>query len=490
VPLAQLSGITSNQLNAATWQLATNLNGGNAALASNVVTGINITNAFITNAIVTNSVFGGNGGGLTNLNANNLFSGTVPLAQLSGITSSQLNAATWQLATNLNGGNAALASNVVTGINITNAFITNAIVTNSVFGGNGGGLTNLHAATLTGANALPVGVLPANVAFLNSNETFTANTITLAGSLVLPATTDTIYSGSSTLFHSDGNDNFFAGAGAGNLTLSGNDNAGVGFYALHANTDGEYNTAVGAEALYYNTDGLYNTAVGAQALQTNDGWENTAVGGEALQSITDGSGNTALGFQAGADLTSGDFNIDIGNMGESGDGVGGDGTGVIRIGTQGNQAATYIAGIYNTTVSTGTFVMVNSSGQLGVISSSRKFKQDIQNMADASDKLLALRPVTFKYKPEIEAQGLPQFGLIAEEVEQVDPNLVVHDKDHGIYTVRYEAVNAMLLNEFLKEHRKVETQDTEIQNLKQQNESLAGRLNELEAAVKALAERK
>jgi hypothetical protein len=134
VPLTQLSGITSNQLAAATWQLATNLNGGRAALATNVVSGIAITNAFITN-----SVFAGNGGDLTNLNAAQLAGGTVPLAQLSGITSNQLNVTTWQLATNLNGGNAALATNVVSGIAITNAYITN-----SVFAGNGGGLTNLN----------------------------------------------------------------------------------------------------------------------------------------------------------------------------------------------------------------------------------------------------------------------------------------------------------------------------------------------------------
>ena len=144
VPLGQLSGITGGQLAAATWQLATNLNGGNAALASNVVSGISITNAFITN-----SVFAGNGASVTNLNANNLTSGTVPLGQLSGITGGQLAAATWQLATNLNGGNAALASNVVSGISITNAFITN-----SIFAGNGGGLTNVTAATL----AIPQGM--------------------------------------------------------------------------------------------------------------------------------------------------------------------------------------------------------------------------------------------------------------------------------------------------------------------------------------------
>ena len=149
VPLGQLSGITGGQLAAATWQLATNLNGGNAALASNVVSGISITNAFITN-----SIFAGNGASVTNLNANNLTSGTVPLGQLNGITGNQLDAAAWQQATNLNGGKAALASNVVSGIAITNAFITN-----SVFAGNGGGLTNLNASQLAGGT-VPTSVLP------------------------------------------------------------------------------------------------------------------------------------------------------------------------------------------------------------------------------------------------------------------------------------------------------------------------------------------
>ncbi len=164
VPLAQLSGITSNQLNAATWQLATNLNGGTAALASNVVSGISITNAFITN-----STFAGNGAGLTNLGASQLSSGTVPLAQLNGITSNQLNATTWQLATNLNGGTAALASNVVSGISITNAFITN-----STFAGNGAGLTNLNASQLS-SGTIALAQLPSVVVTNNNVTSVTLN---------------------------------------------------------------------------------------------------------------------------------------------------------------------------------------------------------------------------------------------------------------------------------------------------------------------------
>lgn len=169
VPLARLGGITGSQMDPVAWQLATNLDGGRAAVATNVVAGISITNAFITN-----SSFAGNGGGLTNLNASQLASGTVPLARLGGLTGNQLDVTTWQLATNLNGGNAALATNVVSGINITNAFITN-----SVFAGNGGGLTNLNASQLAGGTIplaqLPGAVVTNNGGGLNLAGTFTGN---------------------------------------------------------------------------------------------------------------------------------------------------------------------------------------------------------------------------------------------------------------------------------------------------------------------------
>jgi hypothetical protein len=136
----------------------------------------------------------------------------------------------------------------------------------------------------------------------------------------------------------------------------------------------------------------------------------------------------------------------------------------IRIGTEGTQTSTYIAGIYGATTSGGTTVFVNSSGQLGTATSSRRFKQDIQPMGDASDVLLSLHPVTFHYKSD--PDRIPQFGLVAEEVEQVNPDLIVRDKDGKPYSVRYEQVNAMLLNEFLKEHRKVEEQGSMIADLK------------------------
>ena len=271
VPLAQLAGITSNQLDAATWQLATNLNGGNAALASNVVAGIGITNAFITN-----SVFAGDGGGLTNLNANNIASGTVPLAQLAGITGNQLDAATWQLATNLNGGNAALASNVVAGIGITNAFITN-----SVFAGDGGGLTNLNASCLIGSVKFTDDV-EARRLNIGTNNTLDGQYVTVAGG------SNNIVSG----------DNATVGGGSGNKAFGVCPTVGGGNNNVAGHREGwppHYNgpwpsspvfTGATVSGGYGNTaSGNYATvAGGTNNSAVND---NTTVGG--------GSGNIASG---------------------------------------------------------------------------------------------------------------------------------------------------------------------------------------------------
>src|SRR5205823_8901335 len=179
---------------------------------------------------------------------------------------------------------------------------------------------------------------------------------------------------------------------------------------------------------------------------------NTAVGYNALAGLNGPSeSNIALGASAGASLTTGTHNIDIGNTGVAGEGQ------TIRIGETGFQAATYIAGIAGQTVGAGgATCYVDNAGKLGVFLSARRFKTDIADMGDASDTLLRLRPVTFHYKPELKATDAPQFGLIAEEVAEVNPDLVVRDAKGELSTVRYEAVNAMLLNEFLKEHRKVE----------------------------------
>jgi hypothetical protein len=282
---------------------------------------------------------------------------------------------------------------------------------------------------------------------------------------------------------------------------TGSYNTSVGVEALEFNTNGNNNTAIGTQALIFNTSGSNNVAVGSQALYGtvtgNTGSANTAIGESALNATSSGTNNIALGYQAGMVVTTGNNNIYIGNPGQSGE------SGGIRIGTTNTASGeTLIAGIWGATLpgGQGTEVFVDAGGRLGTATSSRRFKEDIKSMAGTSEALYSLRPVTFKYKSAIDPKGFPQFGLIAEEVDKVDPDLVVRDDQHHIYTVRYEAVNAMLLNEFLKQHQKVEEQTAEIKTLKEkadkveslekQNDSLAARLNELEAAVKLLAERK
>ena len=251
-----------------------------------------------------------------------------------------------------------------------------------------------------------------------------------------------------------GYDNTATGVQALNNNNAGVNNTATGFAALGNNTTGDNNTATGFSALRFNETGSQNTATGLQALQNNTtGFRNTADGNGALNNNT-GSNNIGLGFNAGANLTTGSNNIDIGNSGAGGE------SNTIRIGSA--QTRTFIKGISGAVVS-GAAVVVNAGGQLGMAPSSARFKQEIQDMDKASDVLLALRPVSFRYKPEIDPEGVPQFGLVAEEVEKVNPDLVVRDRDGKAYTVRYDAVNAMLLNEFLKEHRKVENLENDFQ---------------------------
>jgi Chaperone of endosialidase len=241
---------------------------------------------------------------------------------------------------------------------------------------------------------------------------------------------------------------------------TGFDNTAVGFYALLNNTTGYANTATGASALYSNTTGPANTADGKGALQNNTtGSLNTASGFRALFNNTSGNRNIAVGAEAGTGLTTGNENIDIGNVGSPSD----DHT--IRIGSptgrRGFLTRTYIAGISVAPVM-GSAVQVNSDGQLGTVASSQRFKEQIKPIDKASEAIFALTPVSFRYKKNLDPNSIPQFGLIAEEVEKVNPDLVARDADGKAYTVRYEAVNAMLLNEFLKEHRTVQELKKEI----------------------------
>jgi hypothetical protein len=260
-------------------------------------------------------------------------------------------------------------------------------------------------------------------------------------------------------------------------------NTATGFGALYANTTGVQNTAFGLNALASNTiagsnGSGANTGVGAFALFANTtGGANTAIGYAALGSST-GGGNIALGDLAGVDLTTGNSNIDIGNRGNATDDT------TIRIGTVGTQTATHIAGISGATVAGGVAVVVDAGGHLGTVVSSARFKDEIKSMDKASEALLALKPVTFRYKQELDPERIPQFGLVAEEVEKVNPDLVARDAKGEVYTVRYEAVNAMLLNEFLKEHRKVQELEAIVDR---QQKSFQSKLAEQDKQIEALA---
>jgi len=275
-----------------------------------------------------------------------------------------------------------------------------------------------------------------------------------------------------------GERNTATGRAALTFNTTGNNNTADGHDALFSNGTGIRNTATGSFALFSNTTGPDNTAIGYFALFSNTtGNSNTASGYDALLNNTTGIGNIALGNFAGANLTTGDNNIDIGNQGVAGE------AGTIRIGVVGTQTATYIAGIMGKTVPRSTPVFINANGQLGTVTSSARFKDEIKPMDKVSEALLSLRPVTFRYKPELDPTGIPQFGLVAEEVEKVNPDLVVRDADGKPYTVRYEAVNAMLLNEFLKEHRTVLELKKEIATLTATVTEQAAQIQKVSAQV-------
>jgi hypothetical protein len=233
------------------------------------------------------------------------------------------------------------------------------------------------------------------------------------------------------------------------------------------------NTPYGCHALESNT-GAHNTAIGFGALEDNAmGINNTAIGFIALYRSS-GSNNIALGARTGVYHMAGNNNIYIGHTGMESE------AGQIRIGSPGLQSGTFIAGIRNAAV-TGMPVVVGMGGRLGVITSSARFKEAIKPMDKASEAILALKPVTFHYKKEVDPDGIPQFGLIAEQVEKVNPGLVVRDAEGKVMTVRYDAVNAMLLNEFLKEHRRVE--ELEANDAQQQKEIKALKAERKEQAV-------
>jgi hypothetical protein len=261
---------------------------------------------------------------------------------------------------------------------------------------------------------------------------------------------------------------------------SGSSNTASGYSALSSNS-GDNNTATGVAALQGNGVGRYNTANGFQTLYNNtSGSINTAIGDGALYHNTTGTGNVALGGNAGAFVTTGRNNVYIGYQ---------------MSGVADESNACYIASIFGQTSVSGVPVFINSVNKLGTATSSKRFKEDIQPMDKSSEALLALKPVRFRYKKEIDPAGRPQFGLVAEEVEKINPELVVRDKDGKPYTVRYDQVNAMLLNEFLKEHKRVQAQQATISELKstvaQQKkgmEVLTAQLKEQAAALQKVSD--
>jgi len=295
---------------------------------------------------------------------------------------------------------------------------------------------------------------------------------------------------------------------------TGSDNTATGFQALYSNTSGGGNNAFGSQALLSNISGTRNLAVGAAALsRLTSGDSNVAVGNVALaQAVTvnfntalgrralfrsQGDQNVGLGFFAGGNLSDvGTNNIYVGNVGPVP--IGSE-SNTIRIGMQtattvtvGNppfetypmpaHTATYIAGIAGAAVN-GRPVMINGNGQLGTPPCSARYKDEIEPMDAASEVILALKPVTFRYKKEIDADRTPQFGLVAEQVEKVNPDLVSRDADGKAYTVRYDAVNAMLLNEFLKEHKTVQEQGATIGRLQKQIEALTETVQKVSAHI-------
>lgn len=243
---------------------------------------------------------------------------------------------------------------------------------------------------------------------------------------------------------------------------NGNFNTANGSFALY-NNRGSKNVANGFNSLYSNNEGAENTANGNGALYANSsGSSNTADGYLALYAVTSGSNNIALGANAGYSITTGSFNIDIGNEAAGAD------TGIIRIGAKGNQTAAYIAGIDGVTATGGVAVYINSNGQLGTLTSSRRFKFDIKDIGAKSDKLMDLRPVTFRYKePTTDGTHPIQYGLIAEEVAKVYPDLVQYDKQGKPFTVYYHLLTPIMLNEIQKAHLQIKGQQTELSSFRQ-----------------------
>ena len=304
---------------------------------------------------------------------------------------------------------------------------------------------------------------------LKSLATGSFNTGVGAGTLALNTADNNTATGAAALFlNTTGDGNTANGVAALLSNSTGPANTANGVQALFSNTIGGNNTANGYQALLRNTTGFQNTALGVSALLYNTtGATNTAIGEGALVFSSTGNNNTALGFNAGSNVGTASNVICIG----------------AAVAGLDVSNTCYIGNIFGVTSTGGAGVFVDGDGKLGTATSSQRFKQEIKPMGNASDALFALKPVAFRYKKDIDPKGTPQLGLVAEDVEKVNPDLVVRDKEGKPYSVRYDQVNAMLLNEFLKEHRKNEQQESKIE---EQETKVARQEKQIEALTAGL----
>ncbi len=309
----------------------------------------------------------------------------------------------------------------------------------------------------------------AGAATLNSN-TYTGTQTINTGNLDLDpssAAAGNITKNGTRFLHTFGNSNMFLGLDSGNFNMTGILNVGFGRLTLFANTLGGANTAIGEGVLQTNTDGHSNTAVGAGAMVDNTvGHSNVAAGTNALLHNDTGAFNVALGYAAGAQATTGSHNIYLGAHVQ---GVAGE-SNTMRLGNSQNRA--FIMGVRGvTTVSPDAIpVMIDSQGQLGTVSSSIRFKEDVQDMGDASRRLFDLRPVTFRYRQPFGDGSKPlQFGLVAEEVAEAFPELAVRSAAGDVETVHYERLSALLLNELQRQQRRLDVLEAQLTELLRQN---------------------
>jgi hypothetical protein len=358
-------------------------------------------------------------------------------------------------------GESALFSNSVGGINT--AIGQGALQSNTT-----GVQNTANGVSALGSNTIGAFNTASGVNALTSNTSGNHNTATGVNALRTNTTgSNNTAFGLNALFANTGNGNTGIGRSSLSENTSGIENTATGELALANSTTGDRNVAVGADALLSNTEGSFNVAAGFNALGDNaTGRSNIGVGPQALSSNVAGSNNTAIGALAGINST-GDFNVYVGAG---------------MTGVAGENSTTRIRNIYPS-VANGRAVYVNSDNKIGTLSSSRRYKEEIKPIGNASETLFALKPVSFRYKKELDAGRALSFGLIAEDVAQVSPDLITRDDNGNPQSVRYEAVNAMLLNEFLKEHRAFLEEQSKVQKLEKQVAALTAGLEKVSAQL-------